>query len=158
METILPWEKNLNHIQNQLVNYLAQVCVRFTPNISIALIALTCSSAISWIQGVTGEEIIVKEGAICLTREEFWSLGLRRNMESNVSRGNFLKGNFDFQHYLYLSELGMLFFWPPAPFDITGVRKNNSCARDTEKIRSATTSGIFHTISLTQIDGRKVEN
>lgn len=40
----------------------------------------------------TGEEIIVKEGAICLTREEFWSLGLRRNMDSNVSRGNFFEG------------------------------------------------------------------
>lgn len=30
-------------------------------------------------------EIIVKEGPICLTREDFWSLGLQRDMGSLVS-------------------------------------------------------------------------
>ena len=28
--------------------------------------------------------MLVKEGDVCLTREDFWSLGLPRNMESNV--------------------------------------------------------------------------
>jgi len=29
-------------------------------------------------------ELIVKQGKICLTREDFWSLGLSQCMESNV--------------------------------------------------------------------------
>lgn len=32
-----------------------------------------------------GSEIIVKEGQVCLIREEFWSLGLLRDMDSHVS-------------------------------------------------------------------------
>jgi len=31
------------------------------------------------------DEVIVKDGAICLLREDFWTLGLRREMESDVS-------------------------------------------------------------------------
>ncbi len=30
------------------------------------------------------EELIIKQGQICLTREDFWSLGLSQYMESNV--------------------------------------------------------------------------
>uniref|UniRef100_A0A673KCW4 Si:dkey-13e3.1 n=1 Tax=Sinocyclocheilus rhinocerous TaxID=307959 RepID=A0A673KCW4_9TELE len=30
------------------------------------------------------DEVIVKEGATCLTRADFWTLGLRREMESDV--------------------------------------------------------------------------
>ena len=30
-----------------------------------------------------GAEVIVKEGDVCLTREDFWSLGLPQCMESN---------------------------------------------------------------------------
>ncbi|KAK1877154.1 Tyrosine-protein phosphatase 10D [Dissostichus eleginoides] len=31
-----------------------------------------------------GAEVIVKEGDVCLTREDFWSLGLPQSMESNI--------------------------------------------------------------------------
>ena len=31
--------------------------------------------------------MLVKEGDVCLTREDFWSLCLPRNMESNVGIG-----------------------------------------------------------------------
>lgn len=34
-----------------------------------------------------GAEYIVKEGPICVTRGEFWSLGLQRDMDSTVSNG-----------------------------------------------------------------------
>lgn len=46
------------------------------------------------------QELIVRDGPICLTREDFCSLGLCQNMESNVS--------------LYLLQLGVVFvvvFW-----------------------------------------------
>lgn len=44
----------------------------------------------------TEAEIIVKEGPLCITREEFWSLGLLRDMDSHVSTGKLIntrKGN-----------------------------------------------------------------
>lgn len=46
--------------------------------------------------GRPAAEIIVKEGPLCITREEFWSLGLLRDMDSYVSTGKLIntrKGN-----------------------------------------------------------------
>ncbi|XP_073707772.1 uncharacterized protein [Garra rufa] len=34
--------------------------------------------------GRLADEVIVKEGATCLTRADFWTLGLRREMESDI--------------------------------------------------------------------------
>ncbi|KAG9261005.1 hypothetical protein AMEX_G16383 [Astyanax mexicanus] len=59
LEAIKPWEKDWNSIQSQLLNYVLDT-------------------------GRPGAEIIVKEGSMCLTREEFWSLGLLRDMDSNI--------------------------------------------------------------------------
>ncbi|CAL8373391.1 unnamed protein product [Gadus morhua 'NCC'] len=36
-----------------------------------------------------GGEMLVKEGDVCLTREDFWSLCLPRNMESNIGNACF---------------------------------------------------------------------
>lgn len=83
-ETVKPWEKDWNPIQEQLVNYL----VHFKINYYTTLYYLTnsCAFQLNYVldTGRAGAEIIVKEGPMCLTREEFWSLGLLRDMDSNV--------------------------------------------------------------------------
>ncbi|XP_051993782.1 uncharacterized protein si:ch211-113e8.5 isoform X2 [Xyrauchen texanus] len=53
------WEKNLGPIQDELLKYVLD-------------------------QHRASGELIVKEGKFCLTREDFWSLGLSQCMESNV--------------------------------------------------------------------------
>ncbi|XP_051504030.1 uncharacterized protein LOC127412031 [Myxocyprinus asiaticus] len=62
--TFKPWEKEWNPVQDKLLTYVLDT-------------------------GRPGVEIIVKEGPLCITREEFWSLGLLRNMDSHVSSGCF---------------------------------------------------------------------
>ncbi|XP_061915242.1 uncharacterized protein LOC133657647 [Entelurus aequoreus] len=52
-----PWKKGLHPDQKQLLEYV-----------------LACDRP--------AMELIVKEGGVCLTREEFWSLGLSRDMDS----------------------------------------------------------------------------
>ncbi|XP_061914696.1 uncharacterized protein LOC133657409 isoform X2 [Entelurus aequoreus] len=52
-----PWKKELHPDQKQLLEYV-----------------LACDRP--------AMELIVKEGGVCLTREEFWSLGLSRDMDS----------------------------------------------------------------------------
>ncbi|KAL3059648.1 hypothetical protein OYC64_014286 [Pagothenia borchgrevinki] len=54
-----PWEKDRNYIQDQLLNYVLDTAR-------------------------PGSEIVVKEGHTCITREEFWSLGLGRNMDAHI--------------------------------------------------------------------------
>ncbi|XP_061918201.1 uncharacterized protein LOC133659634 [Entelurus aequoreus] len=54
-----PWKKELHPDQKQLLQYV-----------------LACDRPAT--------ELIVKEGGACLTREEFWSLGLSRDMESTI--------------------------------------------------------------------------
>ncbi|XP_061911068.1 uncharacterized protein LOC133655146 isoform X2 [Entelurus aequoreus] len=54
-----PWKKELHPDQKQLLEYV-----------------LACDRP--------AMELIVKEGGVCLTREEFWSLGLSRDMDSTI--------------------------------------------------------------------------
>ncbi|XP_061906736.1 uncharacterized protein LOC133652233 [Entelurus aequoreus] len=54
-----PWKKELHPDQKQLLEYV-----------------LACDRP--------AMELIVKEGGVCLTREEFWSLGLSRDMDSTL--------------------------------------------------------------------------
>ncbi|KAJ8376206.1 hypothetical protein SKAU_G00067860 [Synaphobranchus kaupii] len=56
---VQPWEKTQNPIQEQLLNYVLD-------------------------KKRPAEEIIVKEGQTCLTRDEFWSLGLNRYMDATI--------------------------------------------------------------------------
>ncbi|XP_038153360.1 uncharacterized protein LOC119791362, partial [Cyprinodon tularosa] len=53
------WERDVNPVQEALLCYILDQ---------------DCSPA----------ELIVKEGSVCLTREDFWSLGLSQCMESNI--------------------------------------------------------------------------
>ncbi|XP_048045727.1 uncharacterized protein LOC125267802 [Megalobrama amblycephala] len=53
------WEKDLGPIQDELLKYVLD-------------------------KNRPSQELIVKEGKICLTREDFWSLGLNQCMESNI--------------------------------------------------------------------------
>ncbi|XP_015260530.1 PREDICTED: uncharacterized protein LOC107104926 [Cyprinodon variegatus] len=53
------WERDVNPVQEALLCYILDQ---------------DCSPA----------ELIVKEGSVCLTREDFWSLGLSQCMESNA--------------------------------------------------------------------------
>uniref|UniRef100_A0A9J8AZM3 Uncharacterized protein n=1 Tax=Cyprinus carpio carpio TaxID=630221 RepID=A0A9J8AZM3_CYPCA len=53
-----PWMKPHNLLQDKLLRYILDT-------------------------GRLAEEVIVKEGVICLLREDFWTLGLRREMESD---------------------------------------------------------------------------
>ncbi|XP_058613392.1 sentrin-specific protease 1-like [Onychostoma macrolepis] len=55
----LMWEKDLDHIQDELLKYVLD-------------------------KNRPSEELIIKQGQICLTREDFWSLGLSQCMESNI--------------------------------------------------------------------------
>ncbi|XP_061906393.1 uncharacterized protein LOC133652062 isoform X3 [Entelurus aequoreus] len=54
-----PWKKELHPDQKQLLEYV-----------------LACDRPAT--------ELIVKEGGVCLTQEEFWSLGLSRDMDSTI--------------------------------------------------------------------------
>uniref|UniRef100_A0A9J8DK41 Uncharacterized protein n=1 Tax=Cyprinus carpio carpio TaxID=630221 RepID=A0A9J8DK41_CYPCA len=54
-----PWMKPHNLLQDKLLRYILDT-------------------------GRLAEEVIVKEGVICLLREDFWTLGLRREMESDI--------------------------------------------------------------------------
>ncbi|XP_061899584.1 uncharacterized protein LOC133647870 isoform X2 [Entelurus aequoreus] len=54
-----PWKKELHPDQKQLLEYV-----------------LACDRP--------AMELIIKEGGVCLTREEFWSLGLSRDMDSTI--------------------------------------------------------------------------
>ncbi|KAL1250757.1 hypothetical protein QQF64_018553 [Cirrhinus molitorella] len=53
------WEKDLGPIQDELLKYVLD-------------------------KNRPSEELIIKHGQICLTREDFWSLGLSQCMESNI--------------------------------------------------------------------------
>uniref|UniRef100_A0A8C6SRF9 CxC7-like cysteine cluster associated with KDZ transposases domain-containing protein n=1 Tax=Neogobius melanostomus TaxID=47308 RepID=A0A8C6SRF9_9GOBI len=53
------WDKDLIPAQEDLLNYILD-------------------------QGRPSGELIVKDGQICLTREDFWSLGLKESLESNI--------------------------------------------------------------------------
>ncbi|XP_076878360.1 uncharacterized protein LOC143527196 [Brachyhypopomus gauderio] len=55
----LHWEKHLNPLQDELLHYVLDI-------------------------NRPSNELIVKDGVTCLTREDFWSLGLSRCMESNI--------------------------------------------------------------------------
>ncbi|XP_076864007.1 uncharacterized protein LOC143516342 [Brachyhypopomus gauderio] len=55
----LHWEKDLNPLQDELLHYVLDI-------------------------NRPSNELIVKDGVTCLTREDFWSLGLSRCMESNI--------------------------------------------------------------------------
>ncbi|KTG45357.1 hypothetical protein cypCar_00037070, partial [Cyprinus carpio] len=59
-----PWEKELNPIQDKLLSYVLDM-------------------------RRPGAEIIIKEGPTCLTREEFWSLGLQRDMDFQIGNACF---------------------------------------------------------------------
>ncbi|XP_056587086.1 uncharacterized protein LOC130407827 isoform X2 [Triplophysa dalaica] len=54
-----PWKKPHNPLQDKLLRYILD-----TRRLA--------------------DEVIVKEGATCLTRADFWTLGLRRDMESDI--------------------------------------------------------------------------
>ncbi|XP_056614789.1 uncharacterized protein LOC130429956 [Triplophysa dalaica] len=54
-----PWKKPHNPLQDKLLRYILDT-MRLA------------------------DEVIVKEGATCLTRADFWTLGLRRDMESEI--------------------------------------------------------------------------
>nr|XP_017211246.2 uncharacterized protein LOC101886291 isoform X1 [Danio rerio] len=58
-EPTKPWERYWHPLQEKLLDYVLD---RNRP----------------------GSEIIVKEGQVCLIREEFWSLGLLRDMDSHI--------------------------------------------------------------------------
>uniref|UniRef100_A0A8C2EXH4 Uncharacterized protein n=1 Tax=Cyprinus carpio TaxID=7962 RepID=A0A8C2EXH4_CYPCA len=53
------WEKDLDPNQDELLKYVLD-------------------------KSRPSEELIIKQGQICLTREDFWSLGLSQCMESNI--------------------------------------------------------------------------
>nr|XP_021331022.1 uncharacterized protein LOC108183305 [Danio rerio] len=59
LEPTKPWERDWHPLQEKLLDYVLD---RNRP----------------------GSEIIVKEGQVCLIREEFWSLGLLRDMDSHI--------------------------------------------------------------------------
>ncbi|XP_077091359.1 uncharacterized protein LOC143742386, partial [Siphateles boraxobius] len=63
-ELCKPWEKEINPIQDKLLSYVLDT-------------------------RRPGAEIIIKEGPTCLTREEFWSLGLQRYMDSQIGNACF---------------------------------------------------------------------
>ncbi|XP_073789693.1 uncharacterized protein isoform X1 [Danio rerio] len=58
-EPTKPWERDWHPLQEKLLDYVLE---RNRP----------------------GSEIFVKEGQVCLIREEFWSLGLLRDMDSHI--------------------------------------------------------------------------
>ncbi|RVE63472.1 hypothetical protein OJAV_G00136600 [Oryzias javanicus] len=53
------WQKDINTLQSSLLDYVLD-------------------------QNRPAQELLVKEGNICLTREDFWSLGLEKYMESTI--------------------------------------------------------------------------
>uniref|UniRef100_A0A673FUF9 Si:dkey-13e3.1 n=1 Tax=Sinocyclocheilus rhinocerous TaxID=307959 RepID=A0A673FUF9_9TELE len=66
-DSVQPWKKPHNPVQDKLIH----------PGHGAA------------------DEVIVKEGATCLTRADFWTLGLRREMESDVSSNICMEVFFD---------------------------------------------------------------
>ncbi|KAI4832632.1 hypothetical protein KUCAC02_015594, partial [Chaenocephalus aceratus] len=64
------------------------IAVPLTEAIAVPLTeALSYSATLNYVLDTArpGSEILVKEGHTCITREEFWSLGLGRNMDAHVS-------------------------------------------------------------------------
>lgn len=84
---VQPWEKTRNPIQEQLVGKLLQIITFFLCNYKHLYHNNGYYLQLNYVldKKRPAEEIIVKEGQTCLTRDEFWSLGLGRYMDANVS-------------------------------------------------------------------------
>ncbi|XP_042609683.1 uncharacterized protein LOC122142532 [Cyprinus carpio] len=79
-----PWEKELNPIQDKLAT-------PHSVHVTHCVIAQCNHDILSYVLDTRrpGAEIIIKEGPTCLTREEFWSLGLPRDMDSQIGNACF---------------------------------------------------------------------
>ncbi|XP_016429426.1 uncharacterized protein LOC107756730 [Sinocyclocheilus rhinocerous] len=95
--TFKPFAKELNPIQDKLLNYVLDT-------------------------GRPAAEIIVKEGPLCITREEFWSLGLLRDLDSHIGNACFkLIHEADQQHGkdIYIEDMFVVPTWKDTQSNIT---------------------------------------
>ncbi|XP_019715216.1 uncharacterized protein LOC109509804, partial [Hippocampus comes] len=90
------WEEEWNHVQEQLLNYVLD-------------------------KSRPGAEYIVKEGPICVTREEFWSLGLQRDMDSTIGNAcMYLLKELALLHGkdIFIADMYVVPTWKTTPPDI----------------------------------------
>ncbi|XP_052007900.1 uncharacterized protein LOC127661315 [Xyrauchen texanus] len=93
-----PWEKELNPIQDKLLSYVLDT-------------------------SRPGAEIIIKEGPTCLTREEFWSLGLQRYMDSQIGNACFKLIHEAAQQHgkdIYIENMYVVPTWKHTPNNVVG--------------------------------------
>ncbi|XP_077092035.1 uncharacterized protein LOC143744406 [Siphateles boraxobius] len=95
--TFMPFVKEWNPIQEKLLNYVLDT-------------------------GRPAAEIIVKEGPLCITREEFWSLGLLRDMDSHIGNACFKLIHEAAQQHgkdIYIEDLFVVATWKDTQSNIT---------------------------------------
>ncbi|XP_016344334.1 uncharacterized protein LOC107690489 [Sinocyclocheilus anshuiensis] len=95
--TFKPFAKEWNPIQDKLLNYVLDT-------------------------GRPAAEIIVKEGPLCITREEFWSLGLLRDMDSHIGNACFKLIHEAAQQHgkdIYIEDMFVVPTWKDTQSNIT---------------------------------------